>query len=139
MKTELKRKMGIRKTVSVLLVLSALSLGLCGCSKYNSHYNAVGYAHSNGSMSFSSFDGVQVHSFDWDKDTTGHIRYTAKLEKGSATVYYDMDGTKKEWFTVKAGETVEGTGLELPKGNIDILVETNEPCEEGRFTFEAVD
>ncbi len=121
-----------------IILLPLLVLGLCGCSKYNSHYKAVGYVHSNGSMSFSEFDGVQVHTFDWDQEIAGHIRYTAKLEKGSATVYYDMDGTKREWFRVKAGDSIEGTGLDLKKGSIDILVETDEPCEEGRFTFEPI-
>ena len=116
-----------------------LVLCLSGCSKYTSHYMAIGYVHSNGSMSFSEFDGVQVHTLSWDKDSTGHIRYTASLKKGSATVYYDMDGEKREWFTVKAGESISSTGLDLKKGDIDILVETTEPCEDGRFTFETVD
>ena len=120
-------------------LLSVMALGLCGCSKYDSHYNAICYVHSNGSMSFSVFEGVQVHSFDWDRDTPGHIRYTAKLGKGSATVYYDTDGTKKEWFRVKAGDSIEGEDLNVPEGSIDILVETNEPCEDGNFTFEPVE
>jgi len=97
------------------------------------------YVHSNGLMSFYKFDGVQAHTLSWDKDTAGHIRYSAKLGKGSATVYYDMDGEKKKWFTVNAGDLVEATDLDLKKGDVYILVETTEPCEDGRFTFETVD
>ena len=50
-----------------------------------------------------------------------------------------MDGEKKKWFTVKAGDDISATDLELKKGDIDILVETTESCSEGRFTFETVD
>ena len=128
----------MRKRLMPVLIL-ALVFCLTGCSKYTSHFRATVYVHSNGSMDFSGFDGVQVHTLNWDKDTTGHIRYTAKLEKGSAAVYYDMDGEKKKWFTVNGGDSVEATDLDLKKGDIYILVETMEPCEEGRFTFETVD
>ena len=138
-KTVMKFKRRIKNAMMLVSLISALSLVLGGCSKYDSHYFAIGYVSSNGYMSFSEFDGVQAHSFDWDKDTPGHVRYTAKLGKGSATVYYDMDGTKKPWFSVKEGDSMEGTDLEIPKGSIDILVETDGSCKDGEFRFEVVD
>lgn len=87
-------------------------------------------------MSFSKFEGTQVISMDWDGESAVRIRYTAKLDKGSATVFYDMDGEKKEWFRIKAGEAVEAANLTMEKGSVDILVETQEPCEDGTFTFD---
>jgi len=122
----------------VMVLAAAVSLAACG-SGYTSHFTATVLVHSNDSnsakMSFSSFKGTMVFKVKV-KDEGSVIRYSGKLESGSITVYYDDAGTKEEWFTLQAGEPVEGT-LENPgKGKVYIIIETDGKCEEGKLTFE---
>ena len=122
----------MRKILPVLLV----ALILTGCAKYPSHYNAVGFVHSNDSSS--AF--MDFHSFDGDisfKLKIGErLKYSGKLGSGSATVYYDSDGTKKELFKINAGDEVESS-IETPGGgSLYIIVETDEKCEDGEMKCE---
>ena len=131
----------MKRTVKILFaVLAAVSLlFLTGCGKYVSSRSASGFVHHNHSkdadMTFSSFQGSQVFTLNVDAEAGGQIRYTAKLETGAATVFYDTDGTKKELFSVKAGDDLNASGGELAKGTLYIIVETTEKCENGEFTF----
>ena len=51
----------MKKVIVILFVVAFVIIGLCGCSKYTSHYFAVGFVHSNdqdsASMSFFEFEG----------------------------------------------------------------------------------
>lgn len=128
-----KRTFPRRLMIPVIL----LSLLLCGCGKYPSRYRAVGFVHSNtsdsASMSFYSFDGCI--SFRLKGSSDGQIRYSAALESGSATVYYDYIGVKAELFTIRAGEEVSSFGGYVGNGTVYLIVETDEPCRNGSFRF----
>lgn len=125
-------------------MLSAISLGmallfcLSGCGKYNSHYNATAFVHSNESdsafMSFWKFEGTMVFKLKC-KQAGQSLAYTAKLETGSATVYYDCGDGKTELCTVSAGDDLQDVLDELTPGTVYIIVETDGKCETGSFDF----
>ncbi len=116
----------------------ALAMLLCsfGCGGYNSKYKAVGFVHSNDTesayMSFYTFDGRMVFKFHTTRESD--IKYSAKLESGSATVYYDYSG-KQELFSVKGGEELDSRGGYVDNGTIHIIVETDGECMNGEFSF----
>ena len=125
-----------------LMLMTAVVLGafiLGGCAKYPSSHNASGFVHTNRSktadMTFSSFSGSQTFTMQADGGEGGQISYSARLESGEATVYYDSDGTKKELFSVRAGENVDAAGGELKKGTLYVIVETSGNCTNGEFHF----
>ena len=126
--------------IIVVLILAAASVILLtvGGSKYSSHYSAVGYVHSNSAktarMSFSSLRGTQT--FKLKSETNGQIRYTASLEAGSATVYYDCGDGKTQLFSIGPGQTLEAVGGQIPKGTVYLIVETDGTCKHGSFQFE---
>jgi hypothetical protein len=131
----------MKKILSAVLIASLLLglIGLSGCGRYVSHYSAVGCVHSNDSDSadlrFQSFEGTMVFRLKYDGKKPANLNYTAKLKTGSATVYYDVDGTKEEWFPVRGGEEIDGRGGEPARGSFYVIVETDEPCREGEFRF----
>lgn len=119
-------------TVFMLLMLS-------GCDSYRSHYNAVAFAHTNtsknASMSFSSFEGTMVFKLKC-KSADEKINYSAKLDSGSAKVYYDCGGTKTELFSVGSGDDISEIGGALQKGTVYIIVEMSGKGQNGHFDFE---
>lgn len=126
-----------RTAVFVFAILTCMLLA--GCSTYVSSYKAlmlVTTDHSDSaSMSFSSFEGTNVFSMK-AKEEGAVLAYTAEVEdSGSATVYYDDDGTKKELFKITAGEkTVDSIPL-AGAGKVYVIVETDGECKEGSFFF----
>ena len=131
-----------RFLVMVLMILSILSLTACG--KYNSSWSATAFAHSNtsksASMSFWKFDGTIVFKLKCKDSGKEVLKYSGKLdgkeENGTITVlYYDDDGTKKELFLLKNGESVEATLDKLNEGTVHIIVETDNRCENGELEF----
>ena len=127
----------IRMMAAAFLIL--MCFALTGCGKYISSWSASAYVHSNTSklayMDFGTFSGTQVHTLKV-KEESGTLKYTAKLETGSATVYVDYDGEKKELFSIKDGESKEGSLKDLKEGKIYVIVETDGKCENGEFEFE---
>ena len=95
--------------------------------------------HSNTSsssyMSFSSFNGTKTFKMNCNSASGGLLEYSAKLETGSATVYYDHDGNKTELFTIRGGEEIASTAVPVSQGPVYVIVETNEKCKEGKFDF----
>ena len=128
-----------RHVLTLLAAVTLLAVCLSGCGKYKSHYSATAFVHSNESdaafMSFWQFEGTMVFQLKC-KEAEKSLSYTAKLETGSATVYYDCDGTKTEWFTVDAGDERQDTLDGLKPGTVYIIVETDEKCEDGDFRFD---
>lgn len=110
---------------------------LAGCGKYVSGYKAVGFVHSSSRtsawMDFYSFDGTMV--FRMVSPGEGDLKYSAMLESGAATVYYDDGGTKSELFSISSGETLESSGGYLEKGTVYVIVQTDGPCMNGEFRF----
>ena len=77
-----------------------------------------------------------VFSLKCKDGSARQMDYTAKLEDGGASVYYDCDGTKKHLFTIGSGESVSSSLEGLPVGKLYVIVETDGKCKEGRFDFE---
>ena len=129
----------MRKTVFFLLLALMLLLCLTGCSRYSSHYSAMILVHSNTTdssyMSFSSFNGTKTFKMNCKSASGGLLEYSAKLESGSATVYYDHDGNKTELFSIRGGEEIASTAVPVSQGPVYVIVETNEKCKEGKFDF----
>ena len=125
------------KKTALLLLCAVLLITLTGCGKYTSGYKAVAIVRSNtadsASMSFYSLEGRMV--FRLNSSFDGQLRYTAKLENGSACVYYDVDGEKRELFSIGAGESVDSSGGYIKKGTVYIIVETDGKCQNGAFSF----
>ena len=124
-------------TIALLTVITiAACLSLTGCGRYTSSYVTTMCVKTDDSVSFSSLKGTVVFTAKCDGEEGRKIKYSAKLGTGSFTVYYDSDGTKKELFTIGAGESVEASGGELVKGTVYIILETDGKCEDGKFSFE---
>ena len=126
----------MKKTLSLVVAVFML-FTLVGCSKYSSKYKAVAFVHSNEStsayMSFYSFEGRMV--FKLTSAGEGTLKYSAKLESGSATVYYDFLGSKSELFSVHSGDEVDSYGGYVDSGTVYIIVATNGECQNGDFHF----
>ena len=126
------------KKAGLLLVAFILLLSLAGCGKYSSSYKAVAFVHSNESTSafmiFYSFDGRMV--FKLKSGGEGDIGFSAKLESGSAEVYYDFYGTKQELFSVSGGDEIDSHGGYVEAGTVYVIVETNGECLNGEFRFD---
>ena len=125
------------KKIAVLLVSALLLMSLNGCGKYSSSYKAVAFVHSNDSdsafMSFYSFEGRMV--FKLKSSAEGDLKYTARLESGSASVYYDFYGTKQELFSISGGEEIDSHGGYVETGTVYIIVVTDGACQNGEFRF----
>ena len=125
------------KKIVILLVSAMLSLSLTGCGKYVSSYKALGFVHSNKSdsayMSFASFEGRMV--FRLKSSGEGDLKYSARLESGSAVVYYDFYGDKQELFSISGGEEADSRGGYVEAGTVYIIVETDGSCQNGEFRF----
>ena len=129
----------MKKMMPAVVAVMLLLVCLTGCGKYSSSFSATILVSSNTSgssyMSFSSFSGTKTFKMNCKSGSDGVLEYSAKLETGSATVYYDDDGTKTELFTIKGGEEVRTSTVPVSNGTVYVIVETNEKCKEGRFDF----
>ena len=136
-------KKALKYVVTILMVLSVLAL--TACDKYVSSWSATGFVHSNtsdsASMSFWKFKGNIVYKLKCKDSTKEVLKYKGNLdnddedENGTITVYYDDDGTKKELFSLKNGESVEASLDKLNEGTVYIIVETDGRCENGALEF----
>lgn len=121
--------------ITCILVFLCI-LSVTGCGRYSSTYNAVGLVRSNDTdsayMDFCSFDGTMVFRLKSTGETA--IRYSAELESGEATVYYDFDGTKTELFSLKSGEKQESYGGHVGSGTVYVIVQTNGECQNGHVS-----
>ena len=129
----------MKKMLSAFALGMALLFCLSGCGKYASHYNATAFVHSNESdsafMSFWKFEGNMVFQLKC-KQAGQSLAYTAKLETGSATVYYDRGDGKTELCALNAGDETESTLEELKPGTVYVIVEADGQCENGDFHFD---
>lgn len=118
-----------------LLIAAFIIFIMTGCGGYISSYKAAGFVRSNTSsstyMNFWSFEGRMV--FRLHAKAEGELKYTASLEKGNLTVFYDNNGTKSELFSLKDGETADSSGGYVEEGTVYIIVETDGKCENGEL------
>ena len=130
----------MKKTLSFLLILLILSASLSGCVRYSSHYQAVGFVHSNESrsafMSFYTFDGRMVFKLKCSDASSQQLRYTAKLESGTAVLSCDCGAGQQALCTVASGDEADAVFAPLREGTVYILVETDGKCQNGDFRFE---
>ncbi len=135
-----KRQSGIKtRSISCLVALSLLIvLGITGCNKYSGHGTATlivqNYDSDEASVNFGWLDGSRVYNMEV-KDLNEVLRYSGKLGKGTATVFYDNGDGKKELFKIQTGESVDSTFNLLEKGTLYIIIETDGECESGDFEF----
>ena len=62
--------------------------------------------------------------------------YSAKLEEGSAAVFYDNGSGKTELFAIQGGEETDAA-FPLPgSGTVYVIIETQVKCQNGEFRFE---
>ena len=125
------------KRLCLLSLALVMLLSLTGCGKHSSSYMAVGLVRTNtahsAQMSFFSLDGKMV--FKLKSSGEGDVKFTAKLESGNATVYYEYRGTKSELFTIGPGEEVDSHGGYIESGTVYVIVETDGNCKNGSFSF----
>ena len=126
----------MKKIVAFLLIF-IIAFSFVGCGKYPSKYFAVGLVTTNTSrsvqMSFFSFEGTRTFTMKCGSDHK--LEYSAKLESGNSTVYYDQNGTKTELFSIGAGDEVSSS-INLDAGTVYIIIETSEKCQNGSFLFD---
>lgn len=135
MHNRIKSKSWGRSAAALMLALAIL-LCFFGCGGYKSKYKAVGFIHSNdtesATMSFHTLEGRMVFKLKATRESD--IKYSAKLESGSATVYYDIYG-KCELFSINGGEELDSRNGYVDNGTIYIIVETDGKCTNGEFSF----
>lgn len=128
------------KKTAILAVIALCACMLTGCGRYVSSYSATllvqSHTSSYASISFGSIKGTISYRLKSTEDAD-KLEYSASLAKGSATVYIDTDGTKREFFKISAGENVAST-VDVDKGEIYIIIETGETCEDGSMDFNIV-
>ena len=126
----------MKKLIPVLVLILLALACLVGCSKYTSRYSAVLLVSTgtskSGSINFTSFSGTKVFKLK----SSGQLNYSAELGTGSATVYYDCNGTKTELFSIGAGQKVGPSSIAVTPGTVYVIVETDGKCQNGKFSFE---
>ena len=126
------------KRIIALAAALIMALSLAGCGGPVSHYKAVGFVHSEtpsySFMSFMSFSGSMVFKMKCREGE--RIKYSAKLESGSAAVSCECGGVRKELFTVEAGEELSSALEYAGEEKIYLIVETTGECKNGDFRFD---
>lgn len=134
-----KRYNYMKKIATMMIAAVMCVMCLAGCDKYTSKYEAVAFVHSNdpdaASMSFSEFEGTMVFTLEGWKGGS-KLKYSARLEKGSAKISYDCGGTKKALCTIKSGENTKASLDGIEGETIYIIIESDQRCENGRMSFE---
>ena len=130
----------MKKVMLITLAVVIYALCLAGCSPYASKYNAVALVRTttddSAEMTFSEFDGTMVFKLNNKLGEDAKICYSTKLKGGSATIYYDHDGTKRKLISAVEGEQTKGSADGLKNETVYVIVETNKKCENGDFSFE---
>ena len=134
--------------IAVFAVMAAVTIGvavflivkLAGGIRYKSSFAATMCVESSRSKSakldFGSMKGTKVLKMKHDGSDNAYIEYSGKIGSGKLTVYYDDDGTKKELFSLSAGERADSVSEPLKKkGTVYIIIETDGKCTDGNFEF----
>lgn len=129
----------MKKKSVLLITITVLAMSLAACSSYVSSYIASAMVTSEwggtASLSFWTFEGTKVLKLNNSSGSSAEVSYEAELESGSATVYYDDNGSKTEWFTINSGESLNGKAVPDKKGKIYVIIESDGKCENGSFDF----
>ena len=135
----MKRTKLTTKLIAVVMavLIASSTMLMAGCGPYSSHYSAIGFVNSNDShsayMSFYRFKGTMSFKLRCDADST--LIYSASLESGDITVYYDAGNGKEVLLTVGSGDAEDGVVPLNRAGKVYVIVESNGSCENGSFRF----
>lgn len=136
---KLERVFIMKKIISIVLAISMLLLvfSLTGCYKSSGVGTMLITSNKNNSasMQFYVFEGTKAFNLKITNKNEGTLKYHAEVLVGSATVYYDINGTKQELCKVSAGDVIESSIDFSEKGKLWIIIETSEKCYDGNFTF----
>lgn len=126
----------------ILLILSFLLVGLLifGSSCVTGSYSAVGMTESKSNnkvnFTFMSLKGNKVYSLKCKNGSECILEYYGKIESGSITVYYSVNGERTELFTLNGGEEVDSSIGSIPVGSISLIIESRELSKNGSFKFQ---
>lgn len=117
----------MKRIICILLILVML-FSFTACSPYISSYSALGLVRSSFggecSASFLKLDGRLVFELRAPDGGEGDIKYTASLEAGDLSVYYDIYGTLEPLFSVSEGEEVDARGGYIEGGkSVSIVID----------------
>lgn len=129
------------KKFLIALISLILIFSITACENYVNSYSAIGLIRYNTKdhcgVDFMSFKGKCVFKIKKADGGEGDIHYTASLEEGDVTVYYDVYGTKEELFSIKGGESVDGRGGYVDSNkSVTVIVEATEKAKEGKVRID---
>ena len=138
-----KEHIGMKKARFILAMILTLAI-LCGCSEYVSNYYATILITScqgdEASMEFETFNGTYNFKLKGNNDSDHTLDCEASLAEGEMKVYIGVDGEKELLFTIKGGESYDGTiTLDDKYDNervVYIILESTDKCVYGDFEFE---
>ncbi len=126
------------KKILVMIVV-VLSLLLCSCDAYKMVASIQTNNINEYSIRFGTFEGTKSTIIKNGLAGDGTIQYTASLEEGIMSVYYEVNGEEELLFTIEGNQSVsEKGGYITGDGNVKIIMKTTEPCKEGDFNFKLV-
>ncbi len=132
-------KMKKAKIIPLILICMLL---LSSCSRYVSSYSATMMSRSSRpdccSLQFGTLDGtVVLNTKMTEKKGESYIHYTASLEEGALTVYYDIYGSKLQLFKINGGGSIDERGGYVESGrNIHIIIETDGKARGGNIQID---
>lgn len=127
----------MRKVLSTIPValLTLCAIGLASCTDLS-----IGTVESNlprnTSFSFVSFQGTKTYKMSCGLNAGMLLEYSGKIENGSITVSYKVNGEKTELFKLEGEQDENGTLQLETEGQFYVILETNEKCVNGSFHFE---
>ena len=129
----------LKRLTRLVAMLPVLFLAGCGV-KYTSSYYALVCSHSslvsNGKISFKEFKGRFVFKLKRTSDGDGPISYEGSIKEGEVTVFYDVNDTKYDLFSLSGEETASGYSENIERGKyVCIVLQSNGKIKEGKFTF----
>lgn len=131
----------MKKCLIYFLLIFFCFLSSCS-NKYVSSYKATGMnttqETNNCSMTFKTFEGFYVFKVKKNNSAEGNIQYSASLENGKITVYYDVAifENKEEMFTIGSNENKSDETGYVEKGQlVYIIIESVGKCTNGTFIF----
>ncbi len=117
----------MKRIVCILLAI-VLLFTFSSCSPYVSSYSAIGLVRNSFggecSASFLKLSGRLVFELRAPDGGEGDIKYTASLEDGEITVYYDIYGTLEPLFSASGGDEIDARGGYIEGGKrVSIVID----------------
>lgn len=120
------------KRIVCIITMFLLVFSLASCS--GGSYSAIGMVKSNfgnkASLDFVSFKGHYTFVLRGE-DGDDTVEYTANLEEGEMSLYYEEGDEWVHIVTLKSGESVSSTVKITPTKSVRVKLETNGKCKVG--------